>query len=129
MSKYEFAGYLADACHDIADWREAKGFETNWYNVPKKLMLLVTELSEAMEAYRTLSPDTLDGLQKIVADEDSDVIGTTVYAGVENFKEELADVAIRLFDLAGSLRIDLEGAIRKKMAFNETRPHKHGKEC
>jgi NTP pyrophosphatase (non-canonical NTP hydrolase) len=42
---------------------------------------------------------------------------------------ELADTAIRLFDLAGSLNIDLEKEISKKMKVNEGRPIKHGKNC
>jgi NTP pyrophosphatase (non-canonical NTP hydrolase) len=44
-----------------------------------------------------------------------------------NFKEELADVAIRLGDLCGGLGIDLETEILNKMAINESRPYKHGK--
>ena len=45
-----------------------------------------------------------------------------------NFKEELADVAIRLFDLCGGLNIDLEYEIAKKMDKNRLRPYKHGKQ-
>lgn len=37
------------------------------------------------------------------------------------FDVELADVAIRLFDLAGAMRIDLAGAIVEKMAYNTKR--------
>jgi NTP pyrophosphatase (non-canonical NTP hydrolase) len=103
-------------CKYIVDWRERKKFETCWENVPLKLMLVVTELSEAMEAYRKLNIAT----------------GIEVWGepGVmENFEEELADVAIRLFDLCGSLGIDLEEAMKKKMKANEKRPIKHNKSC
>ena len=44
-----------------------------------------------------------------------------------NFKEELADVVIRLADLCGGLNIDLEAEIIKKMKINADRPYKHGK--
>lgn len=44
----------------------------------------------------------------------------------EGLPSELADIVIRVFDLAGSLSIDLETAIVEKMAFNATRPHRHG---
>jgi NTP pyrophosphatase (non-canonical NTP hydrolase) len=44
-----------------------------------------------------------------------------------NFTEELADTVIRIMDLAGSLRLDLADAIIKKIDYNRTRPHKHGK--
>ena len=46
----------------------------------------------------------------------------------DNFKEELADIAIRLFDLCGGLNIDLETEIEKKMAKNKLRPYLHNKQ-
>jgi NTP pyrophosphatase (non-canonical NTP hydrolase) len=87
----------------VAIWREKKGFKTNWKNMPEKLMLVVTEVSEAMEAYRR---------------EDK-----------ANFAEELSDTFIRLCDIAGSLGIDIESEIATKMAYNKTRPVRHGKKC
>ena len=88
---------------EIAEWREKKGFVTSWDNRPEKLMLVVTELAEAMEAIR--KDDT------------------------NNFKEEIADTFIRLLDITGSLGIDIEYEINKKMEINKSRPHKHDKKC
>lgn len=126
MSKREYycAG-LNRLCKDIAAWRERKGFSTSWNNVPEKLMLVVTELSEAMEAYRHISTTALMAL-----------LGQSRFytcAGADmdrllNFREELADTCIRLFDLAGSLDINLEGEIEAKMHINEGRPQRHGKQ-
>ena len=73
-----------------------------------KLMLVVTEVSEAAEAYR--KDPTLT---------DKDI--------KNNFAEELADTFIRLLDLTGSLNIDIATEIHNKMLINEGRPHKHGK--
>ena len=72
------------------------------------LMLAVTELSEAMEAYRDGDPasDKIEGYSKV--------------------EEELADTIIRVLDLAGKMGYDVDGAIRAKMAFNRTRPYRHG---
>ena len=39
----------------------------------------------------------------------------------------LADAVIRIADLCGYLGIDLDTVISEKMAYNETRPFKHGK--
>jgi len=89
------------------------GFWEEWENLKEtrsvhvaftsqNLMLIVSEIAEAQ-----------DGLRK---------------GDVENFREELADVAIRLFDLCGGLGIDLESEITKKMKINASRPYKHGKE-
>jgi NTP pyrophosphatase (non-canonical NTP hydrolase) len=46
----------------------------------------------------------------------------------DTFEDELADAVIRIADLCGYLNIDLESHIKAKMRYNETRPHKHGKE-
>ena len=72
-----------------------------WDQAPKLLMYLVTECSEAMEAWR---------------DDDQ-----------EHFGEELADIAIRLFDTARQLHYDLEEEIDKKMKINWTREWQHGR--
>lgn len=45
----------------------------------------------------------------------------------EGVPAELADIVIRVFDLAGWLQIDLEQAIVEKLDYNQTRSHKHGK--
>ena len=80
-----------------------KGFWDEERNIGESLMLIVTEVAEAMEAHRN---------------DDR-----------ENFEEEIADVIIRTLDLCGGLGIDIEAAMRKKMQYNYTRPYKHGKNC
>ena len=69
--------------------------------VSTRLMLIVGEVAEAQEGLRENDRD--------------------------NFREELADVCIRVFDLCGGLDINLEFEITKKMAENKLRPYKHGK--
>lgn len=79
--------------------------------IPKKLMLIVSECAEALEEHR-------DGrLPNEVRVENGKP---------EGFPVEIADAVIRIFDLCGALGIDLESAVRLKMAFNATRPHRHG---
>ncbi len=87
-------------CHAIA---KEKGFWEKDRNIGEALMLVVTEVGEAMEGYR--KQDT------------------------ENFREELADTFIRLFDLCGGLGIDIQAEIIKKAEKNKSRPYKHGKIC
>lgn len=91
---------LAQLCHSIA---VEKGFWEKERNIGEALMLVVTELAEAMEGYR---------VQDHV-----------------NFKEEIADAFIRLLDLCGGLKIDIEEEISKKTMKNKNRPYKHGKIC
>jgi len=91
---------LANLCHSIA--RE-KGFWDEERNIGEALMLVVTELAEAMEAHRKQDD--------------------------ANFKEELADTFIRLLDLCGGLKLDIEEEIYQKALINKKRPYKHGKIC
>lgn len=86
---------------DHYDNIEAWHIETKQAIISQFLMLIVSEVVEAQ-----------DGLR---------------HADIDNFREELADVAIRLFDLCGGLGIDLEAEITKKMEKNKNRPYKHGK--
>ena len=91
---------MTDLCHAIA---KSKGFWDKERNTGEALMLVVTELAEAMEAHRKQDP--------------------------ENFKEELADTFIRLFALCGGMGNDIEAEILKKCEKNKLRPYKHGKIC
>lgn len=91
---------LAALCHTIA---VEKGFWDQERNMGEALMLIVTELAEAMEGYRRQDQ--------------------------ENFKEEIADAFIRLLDLCGGFQIDIEEEIEKKSRKNMHRPYKHGKIC
>ena len=104
LSSVEVAGRslneLSQICHAVA---VSKGFWEGERNRGEILMLVVTELAEAMEAYRRKED--------------------------ENFREEIADAFIRLLDLCGGLKIDIEQEIQKKASKNLTRPYKHGKIC
>lgn len=86
--------------------------EHGWWEaerpVGEVLMLVVTELAEAMEAYRGGNSES----EKI--------------PGFSKIEEELADAIIRILDYAGGANLDLEGALKAKMAYNETRPYRHG---
>jgi NTP pyrophosphatase (non-canonical NTP hydrolase) len=79
--------------------------------VPERLCLIHSEVSEALEAYR---------------DGDND-LRFTEGGKPEGIPSELADIVIRVADMAAYLGIDLDAAIKAKMAYNATRPHKHGR--
>jgi NTP pyrophosphatase (non-canonical NTP hydrolase) len=81
--------------------------------IPEKLALIHSEVSEALEDYR-------DGVMVTTVDAKGKPVG---------FPSELADIVIRICDLAGALGIDLDAEIEQKMRYNADRPRKHGKVC
>lgn len=120
-------GSLNYMAREISEVVRSKGFETTWWDVPEKLMLVVTELAEAMEEYRHLGRDEMSelGLNQSVRKMSPEGVSR-----VARFSEEIADAVIRLLNIAASLGIDIELEIATKMAKNVNRPYRHGgKNC
>ena len=84
----------------IMQQAEEKGFGTKPadINVPEKIALIHSEVSEAFEAYRHKNIDGKDG-----------------------FKEELGDIIQRVLHLCGVFKIDIEKEIIKKIDNNQNR--------
>lgn len=79
-------------------------------NTPLRLMLIVSELSEALEEHRAGTP----------------MLYFSDKGKPEGVAPEIADAVIRLGDLAETLGIDLQREVVRKMNYNRTRPFKHG---
>ena len=96
-------------------------------NIGELLMLVVSELGEALETTRR--ENTFALMEMFQSDIDADFdFESTYFTYVKNsFEAEIADTVIRIFDLCGYLNIDLEKHIELKMKYNETREYKHGK--
>ena len=75
--------------------------------------------SEAVMVFRRLSPIDPENCARTVRDAEQGV-------KFEGIPIELADVIIRVLDMACDLGIDIEAAVEAKMAYNATRPHMHG---
>ncbi len=115
---------LIEAAHENA-------IDKGWYEEPRRFGELIalchSELSEALEEYRRGHSIT-DGRLTCTGKPTrcSGECHKCDRAKPEGIPIELADVVIRIADMCGRYGIDLEAAIEKKMAFNKTRPHKHG---
>lgn len=116
----------------------AKGFYegvdllNNKEQIGNKLMLIVGEVAEAHEEIRAgIDPQLTYYPSKSVTPTWMTPVERAAFEFAphkpEGVPSELADIVIRVFDLAGALGIDLADAIKEKAAFNATRPHKHGK--
>lgn len=103
-----FVGTLNTMQSLVYDWNAAQGFWAS-DNIGEKIALMHSELSEALEADR-----------KGVTSDDK----IPAYRGLE---AELADAVIRILDFAGRHQLRLGEAVIEKLAYNTTRPFKHGK--
>ena len=99
---------LAVQCHNIA---VAHGFWEDCENpidpvwALSRCMLITTEVAELAEEFRKLDFD------------------------LNPVAEEMADIIIRVMDMATSIGVSLDMAVEAKMKKNRNRPYKHGKQA
>lgn len=102
--------FLQELEHDIA-------LSKGWWNPPKsfgeQIVMMHSELSEVIEAYRTEDGD----ITKVWFDENGKPEGVPI---------EFADLVIRVLDTCGRYNIDLLGAILSKTKYNMSRSQRHG---
>jgi NTP pyrophosphatase (non-canonical NTP hydrolase) len=95
--------------------------------IGEDLMLMVTEIAEAMEDHRA-------GKAPAEVWYEEKAGGGAILKHVEHapgrkpcgIPSELADVLIRVFHFAGKHKIDLERAVLEKMDYNDRRDFRHG---
>lgn len=101
---------IRDLCRQAWAMAEAKGFHegqpADRTHTLLRFCLIHSEVSEAVQVVKRHG------------------VGGDVVRGV--LAEELADVLIRLGDLAGGLGLDLTEAVQAKMGINAQRPHGYG---
>lgn len=108
--------FLKEKCKNLEDlckYFYSMNVQMGWYtniktgeqidrNIGEMLMLIVSEIAEAMEGYRkNLNDDKLPSRPMI--------------------EVELADAIIRICDIAGYLNLDLAGAVYEKTMYNKSR--------
>ena len=104
---------IVKRCHETATekgWWEPDG-DGRKRSMAEGICLMHSELSEALEEDR--KPDT----PAFYIDKKGKPQGIVV---------EFADCIIRIFDTAEEYKLPLYEAMKKKMEYNRTRPHRHG---
>lgn len=122
---------LRDEIHANA---KEKGFCDSKKEVGTMLMLIVSELAEALEADRTGDFCDFSKYEKCKKEMD---VGIRTSEEIEKyafekyikntFEDELADVIIRTLSICGYLGIDIERNVLAKMKYNKTREKMHSK--
>lgn len=131
---------------DIHVNAQEKGFWDHDRNMGEMLMLMTSELAEALEEHRDGKPNvyflctnkdcqyherpnsTLRGEHvEWYGDRGPDGPVCRGSFKPEGVAVELADCLIRILDTMQSLGVDIDDVVREKMDYNNGRPFKHGK--
>ena len=122
MRQYSF-NELAQKIHKNA---KEKGFWDREHNVGEKLMLVTSELSEALEADRKSKKADLQEYYKQInfGVDKKEAFESSIK---DTFEDEIIDAIIRLFDLCGGMGININEHIELKMSYNKDRERLHSK--
>ncbi len=111
---------LNELAADIHDDNVERGFYEKPRETGTELMLIVSELSEALEAFRK---DRFVDKDDLKGEFDKDKFKEKVK---DTFEDELADALIRILDMCGNKGIDIREHVYQKLMYNRTRGYKHG---
>jgi NTP pyrophosphatase (non-canonical NTP hydrolase) len=124
---------LRDLAHSNS---KKKGFYEREFNIGEKLMLITSELGEALEAdrkgrYAELAPfhAKVESMEEVY----NPAVRDDAYKRFfeqhmkDTVEDEIADALIRIMDLCGALNIDIDKHVKYKMEYNALRAKLHGK--
>lgn len=119
---------INDLAKEIHENAKNKGFYDEKKNIGEMLCLIHSEVSESLEADRKGNFCNVHNLYGTLGWVNEEQFKTSFKEYVKDtFEDELADIMIRVMDLAKYKNIDLEAHIKAKMRYNSLREHKHGK--
>lgn len=113
---------LTGMMHEVTQNNEEKGWYESDRTFGDDVALLHSEVSEMLEAYRDYGFADMTSASCGPCHGD----GRPHVCKPVGVGSEAADVLIRLLDTCGRRGIDLANEYEKKMAYNKTRPYRHG---
>lgn len=96
-------------------------------DVALKLMLITSELGEAMESHRKGYFAEKISFEKGIKESPEEFQEFFEDDIKDTFEDEIADTIIRLLDMCGGYNIDIDFHIKNKLKYNATRKKLHGK--
>lgn len=121
---------LNEIAAEIHAENKLKGFDVSYEPFPQPVMMVVTELSEAVSAHQMGKRASVGWIEEAHPEntgcepEFCEAFRNQVKDTVD---DELADAFIRLMDLTAAMGIDIDKHVRLKRRYNASRPWKHGK--
>ena len=123
--EYKVSG-LNELSKQFSDFQIRMGFTDS--NITQRLMLVISEVSEAFEAYRKDKRCRVDDYIKGYKNQtniEQRKAGFELHVK-DSLEDEIADAVIRLLAFCGENNIDIEKHIDLKMEYNELRGFKYG---
>lgn len=119
---------LTELAKEIYAGNKERGFWDEERNFGELLMLVVSELGEAIESHRkgwnTVPAQNVEFMLTLNDAAFNEAFKDSVKDTVE---DEIADAIIRLLDLCGGLGINIDAHVKAKLKYNASRPKLHGK--
>ena len=123
--------------NEIHENAVAHGWWEQERELPEILMLIVSELAEALEEARAGRPMVwyeciveeipCEGVKCSLYNNDGSCLTGKLSPKPEGIAVEVIDALIRILDWCGHEGLDVEELVREKHEYNKSRPYKHGK--
>lgn len=118
---------VEDMTQEVWDFLQDKGWLDTNHSFSELMVLLHTEISEAVEAYRKWGMETHDVVVFYAPDPETGYPGAGGVPKPEGVGPEMADLLVRLLHTCRRLNVDLVEEFRRVMEHNRQRPFRHGK--
>jgi NTP pyrophosphatase (non-canonical NTP hydrolase) len=120
---------VSEASEALEEWRNNHKEDEGYWSLPKyrpAIEALPEGLRETAATIEEMPDDGIDIVDENFNQDEIQALAMEGFLKPEGIPSELADIVIRVMDCAVEYGIDLEDEITLKMAYNATRPHKHG---